>query len=94
MDRIKEINISAYSTTRKNINMLKIISFKELCENIGFDRKKIQFDDETIKYIIEKYTFEAGVRELRRKLEQILLKLNIDRFYMRGPFRELMKKNI
>ncbi|XWV25302.1 lon protease-like protein [Tupanvirus deep ocean] len=91
LDRIKEINISAYSTFEK-ISIAQNYVLKELCENIGFNRNKIYFDDQIIKYIIEKYTLEAGVRELRRKLEQILLKLNIDRFYMRGPFRDLMRK--
>lgn len=90
LDRIKEINISAYSTQIK-IAISQNYILKELCENIGFFRNKIFFDDQLIRYIIEKYTLEAGVRELRRKLEQILLKLNIDRFYMRGPFRKLMK---
>lgn len=91
LDRIKEIHISAY-TIQEKILIAKNYVMKELCENIGFNRKKIHFDDKVIKYIIEKYTLEAGVRELRRKLEQILLKLNIDRFYMRGPFREEMRK--
>jgi endopeptidase La len=91
LDRIKEINISAYPTQEK-ISIAQNYVIKELCENIGFDRTKIHFDDHDIRYIIEKYTLEAGVRELRRKLEQILLKLNIDRFYMRGPFRDLMRK--
>ena len=91
LDRIKEINISAYSTQEK-ISIAQNYVLKELCENIGFNRSKIYFDDATIKYIIEKYTLEAGVRELKRKLEQILLKLNIDRIYMRGPFRNIMHK--
>lgn len=91
LDRIKEIHISPYSTQEK-ISISQNYVLKELCENIGFDRHKIDFDNDTIKYIIEKYTLEAGVRELRRKLEQILLKLNIDRFYMRGPFHDLVKK--
>lgn len=90
LDRIKEIPISAYSTQEK-ICIAQNYILKELCENIGFDRNKIHFDDETIKYIIEKYTLEAGARELKRKLEQILLKLNLDRIYMRGPFKELMR---
>lgn len=90
-DRIKEIKISSYSTAEK-IKISQGYMLNELCKNIGFDRNKIHFDDDIIKYIIEKYTLEAGVRELRRKLEQILLKLNIDRFYMRGPFRDLMIK--
>jgi ATP-dependent Lon protease len=89
LDRIKEIHISAY-TTQEKISIGQNYIMKELCESIGFDRNKIHFDDSVIKYIIEKYTLEAGARELRRKLEQILLKLNIDRFYMRGPFRKLM----
>lgn len=91
LDRITEISISSYATAEK-ISIAQNYVLKELCENIGFNRVKIHFDDNVIKYIIEKYTLEAGVRELRRKLEQILLKLNIDRFYMRGPFRELMRK--
>jgi len=91
LDRIKEINISAYSTQEK-ITIAQNYMLKELCTNIGFNRSKIDINDTVIKYIIEKYTLEAGVRELKRKLEQILLKLNIDRFYMRGPFRELMRK--
>jgi endopeptidase La len=91
LDRIKEINISVYSVQEK-ISIAQDYVLKELCENIGFNRSKIHFENKTIKYIIEKYTQEAGVRELRRKLEQILLKLNIDRFYMRGPFKDLMRK--
>lgn len=91
LDRIKEIHIPAYSVQEK-ISIVQNYVLKELCENIGFDRSKIHFSDETVRYIVEKYTLEAGVRELRRKLEQILLKLNIDRFYMRGPFRNLMNK--
>lgn len=91
LDRIKEIKISPYSTTEK-VSICQNYILKELCENIGFDKNKIQIDDSTIKYIVEKYTLEAGVRELRRKMEQILLKLNIDRFYMRGPFKKLMRE--
>lgn len=91
LDRVKEITISPYSTQEK-ISIIQSYVLKELCENIGFDRSKIHIDSDTIKYIIEKYTLEAGVRDLRRKIEQILLKLNIDRFYMRGPFVAIMKK--
>jgi len=91
LDRIKEIPISAYSVQEK-IEIAKNYILKELCSSIGLNRNKIIFSNEIIKYVIEKYTVEAGVRELRRKLEQILLKLNLDKFYMRGPFIELMKK--
>lgn len=91
LDRIKEINIEPYSIQEK-ISIAQNYTIKELCENIGFNSIKLHFDNKTIQYIIEKYTLEAGVRELKRKLEDILLKLNIDRFYMRGPFKKMMKK--
>lgn len=91
-DRIKEVTISPYSVRDKVIIAQKYI-IKELCEHINFDQDKIHFDDEVIQYIIEKYTNEAGVRELCRKLEQILLKLNVDRIYLTGPFKKLVKSH-
>ena len=91
LDRIQEIQISAYSTQEK-ISIAQKYIINELCKNIGFNRDKITFHDSTIKFIIEQYTSEAGVRSLRRKLEQILLKLNLDRIYLSGPFKEIVKK--
>jgi endopeptidase La len=89
LDRIREIPISAYSTKEK-IEIAKNHIIRELTNEIGFPSDKIIFSEEIIRYIIEKYTHEAGVRELRRKIEQILMKINIDRYYMRGPFIDLM----
>ncbi|MEM0354209.1 MAG: S16 family serine protease [Thermoplasmata archaeon] len=89
-DRFTEIRISIYSVQEK-IVIAQNYLLKELCQNIGIKRDKIQFDNEIIRYIIENYTVEAGVRELRRKLEKILLKLNIDRIYLRGPFFDIVK---
>lgn len=91
LDRIKEIKISQYSTHEK-IEISKNYMLNEICGSIGLARDKIYFSDEIIKYIIEHYTAEAGVRELKRKLEEIVLKLNIDRIYMHGPFKTIMKK--
>jgi len=91
LDRIKEIEISAYSLQDK-ISIAKNYIMKELCQTVGFERSKIIISDAIFQYIIENYTVEAGVRELRRKLEQILLKMNIDRLYMKGPFKKLLHK--
>ena len=93
LDRIKEIEISAYSIKEK-ISISQNYMLKELCLNIGFDRSKITFSDSVIEYIIINYTIESGVRELSRKLEQILLKINIDRIYLRGPFTKLIRDKI
>uniref|UniRef100_A0A6C0C9S7 Lon proteolytic domain-containing protein n=1 Tax=viral metagenome TaxID=1070528 RepID=A0A6C0C9S7_9ZZZZ len=89
LDRIKEIKFAAYSVNEK-IEITKKHIIKELVEEFGFPQDKILFSDTIIKYIIDKYTNEAGIRELKRNIEKILLKLNIDRYYMRGPFMTLM----
>ena len=78
-DRLVKINLSGFSTTEK-INISKNYIIKELNKNIGFDDNTVIFSDESIKEIIETYTDEEGVRELRRCIETILLKLNMRRF--------------
>jgi endopeptidase La len=90
MDRIFEINVESYSEEEK-IKIGSDYILKELCDNINLQREFINICDNEIKYIINNYTVEAGVRELKRKMEQILLKLNIDRIYMKGPFTQIMK---
>jgi len=89
LDRIKEIKFSAYSVNEK-IEITQRHIIKELADEFGFPQEKILFSNAIIKYIIDKYTNEAGIRELKRNIEKILLKLNIDRYYMRGPFVTLM----
>ena len=42
-----------------------------------------------IEFIIENYTLEAGVRELKRCIEKIFLKLNIDKIYKKGLFENI-----
>lgn len=91
LDRIKEIEINSYLIKEK-ITIAQNYILSELCTGIGFDRSKIKFEDDVIEHIIVNYTIEAGVRELSRKLEQILLKINIDRIYLRGPFIKIIKK--
>ena len=89
LDRIKEIKFLAYSVNEK-VEITKRHILKELLEEINFPLDKIIFTDEIIKYIIDKYTNEAGIRKLKGRLDKILSKINVDRYYMRGPFMTLM----
>ena len=43
---------------------------------------------ENIEYIVENYTYEAGVRDIKRKIEDLVMKLNIDRLYGNNLFTE------
>ena len=49
-------------------------------DNIGMNPSDIIFPDEILKKIINEYTSEEGVRNLRRCLETILLKLNMAKY--------------
>lgn len=91
LDRIKEIQVSAYNTTEK-ISISQKYILPELCNSIGFNREKISMSDDIIKTVIDRYTVEAGVRDLKRKLEEIVLRINLDRYYMKGPFKDIIKQ--
>ena len=85
LDRIEEIDVSAYSPEDKT-QITKDHLIKELSKDIGIEQGSIQMDNDAIMYLIESFTNEPGVRELKRKLEKILAKLNVDRVYGRDPF--------
>ena len=60
----------------KAINLLK-----EICDGIGLNNDLFNIEDNVIEYFIENHTHESGVRELKRKIESLFLKLNIDKYY-------------
>ena len=87
-DRLQEIEVKPYSLSDKLI-ITKDFLLKEICSSIGLNEKLFNFTDDVIEFIIENHTHESGVRELKRKIESLFLKLNIDRYYNRGPFSNL-----
>lgn len=92
LDRITEIETKAYSTKDK-INIAQNFLIKEMADTVSLSSNFAKFNNDDIKYIIEEHTSEAGVRELKRKLEKIFLKMNIDIIYEKEPFNK-NKKNI
>lgn len=87
MDRLKEIHIKPFKLIDKK-TIVNTFLIKEMCELVGFEENSIVFEDDAIDFIINEYTNESGVRELKRKLEKIFLKLNIDRIYDNGIFKK------
>lgn len=85
-DRMEIIRVSPYSMTDK-IEISKKHLIPELLDGVGIERDSIILTQNTLEYIIDKYTLEAGVRKLRNCIEKIFLKLNVDRIYGRGPFK-------
>jgi endopeptidase La len=74
LDRFNEIDVEPY-TIKDKIHITKSYIIPELLENIGMQHK-VDISDCDIKYIIKQYTNEGGVRNLKRKIEDILLKIN------------------
>jgi endopeptidase La len=85
MDRVKEIEVKPFKLQDKKTISTKFL-IKEMCKLVGFEPGSIILDDKDIEYLIDQYTHEAGVRELKRMLEKIFLKMNIDRIYRTNDF--------
>lgn len=86
LDRITQIEISPY-TTEDKVRTVRDFIIPEVIKSIGLDTKldqTISIDDSLIEYIIENYTSEAGVRSIKRKIEQIFLTLNLERYRENG----------
>jgi endopeptidase La len=85
LDRMEVIDVESYSIKEK-ITISNDYLLKILCKDIGFDYGSITFSQDILAFIVEEYTFEPGVRSLKRSIENILLKLNIDKIYQRGVY--------
>jgi ATP-dependent Lon protease len=77
LDRMEIIDIGNYSGTDK-LAIAKNHLIPNAEADIGME-KQLVFTDETIKFIINSYTREAGVRKLKEKLENIYLSMNDDK---------------
>lgn len=74
-DRLLKIKLEGFKTDDK-IKIGRDYLIPELLSNIGLNKNEILLNEDNLKHIIEKYTSEEGVRELRRCLETIFLKIN------------------
>ncbi len=75
LDRIHRIKFDALSVEDKIIICNKHL-LPELYKKIGLD-DIVYFSDEVLKFIIEEYTLEPGVRKLKEKLFDIVGELNL-----------------
>jgi hypothetical protein len=76
-DRITEIKIKPLKLEEKII-IVKNYSLKEICDNIGINLELIDFPKDSIKYLIETYTFESGMRKTIEKLKELFREINFN----------------
>jgi endopeptidase La len=93
LDRMEIIKVGAY-TLEDKINITKNFLMKELITDIGIKKPEISITDDCISRIVESFTAEAGVRELKRCIEKIICKLNKDLIFKTEPFNNNVDKVI
>lgn len=76
-DRLELIEVNSYTEIEK-LQIAKNFLFKKQLAANGLTAKQVSISDESYKFIIQKYTMEAGVRELERKIASVLRKVVVD----------------
>ncbi len=81
-DRLELIELNSYTDIEKmNIAKTHLINKQEKAN--GLKEGQISFSDESIQFIIDYYTREAGVRELERQISSICRKAVVE--FIRNP---------
>ncbi|MCJ7441476.1 MAG: endopeptidase La [Thermoanaerobaculaceae bacterium] len=73
-DRMETIRLSGYTHYEK-LRIAQRFLVKKQVEQQGLSRYKVGFQDEAVTLLIERYTREAGVRNLEREIASICRKL-------------------
>lgn len=73
-DRLEIINFAGYTHDEK-FKIAKEFLMKKQMENHGLNEKLVEVKDDAIKFIIQHYTREAGVRSLERQIASVLRKI-------------------
>jgi len=76
-DRLTIIKFTGYSVEEK-VFIVRDFIIPNLLKNIGFLQEDINITNDTIKFVINTYTHnEDGVRNIKRVMEEIFLKINL-----------------
>ena len=76
-DRIHRIKFHHLSKKEK-IHIIENYILPEILEMVGFNANSILFDKGVVEYIIQNYTYEAGVRKLKEKVFEIVREINLN----------------
>ena len=76
-DRIHEINIKALTRNEK-IKITKNYLMPEILKMVGFNNGDIIIKNKAIEFIIDNYTYEAGVRKLNEHLLVLVREINLN----------------
>ncbi len=77
-DRIQEIKLQAIPILEK-IEICKRFLIPEILENMGYNSTDLILKDQELENLILSYTYEAGVRKIKDKLNEILRNHHLNR---------------
>ncbi|MEA2049513.1 MAG: endopeptidase La [Campylobacterota bacterium] len=91
-DRMEFIQISSYTPSEKFHIAKKYLIPQELKKH-GLKKQEISLSDSTIKLIVEKFTREAGVRNLRRVFSKLYRKVAKELMYNKKLKKVIINKS-
>ena len=90
-DRIHRVKFKNLSKKEK-VHIINNYILPELLDQVGFTNDSITLDESVLLYIMNNYTFEAGIRNLKQKLFEIIRELNLN--YLINPNKYKLPINI
>jgi ATP-dependent Lon protease len=76
MDRITQVE-TKYLLIDQKIHIAQNYLLPDILKEVGFEKNSIIFGNDIIRYLVEKYTNEGGVRKLKSLLYSIVREINI-----------------
>jgi ATP-dependent Lon protease len=87
-DRMEIIDIDGYTEYEKKNIALKYLLPKQISAN-GLESKDLSFTKDGLRLLIDRYTSEAGVRELERKIASICRKIALKKVSQKESLEKL-----
>ena len=78
LDRLELIHVPSYTAIDK-LHIAKDFLIKKQLDVNGLKEDAVIFDDDSIYYIIDRYTREAGVRDLERNIASVIRKVIVEK---------------
>jgi ATP-dependent Lon protease len=88
LDRIHRIKFK-HMTLDEKVTICTDYLLPEMYKKMGLNKNVIHFSEKNIKYIIERYTCEPGVRKLKELLFEIVGEINIQHIHNKTCIQEL-----
>ena len=65
---------------KDKVTIITDYMFPEICNDVGFNKDELILSEDNIKFLIETYTNEAGVRKIKEKIVELVRDINLNRF--------------